>query len=62
VILGYGGKIEIDNTLEERLKLLETVSLPKIRASIFGYDSHLNPYLIVKGISVKEVFRLDYLG
>ena len=37
VILGYGGKIEIDNTLEQRLQLLETVSLPKIRASIFGY-------------------------
>jgi V-type H+-transporting ATPase subunit E len=37
VVLGHGGKIEYDNTLEERLKLLETAALPKIRASIFGY-------------------------
>ena len=37
VVLGHAGKIEFDNTLEERLKLLETVSLPKIRATIFGY-------------------------
>jgi V-type H+-transporting ATPase subunit E len=36
VVLGYGGKIEFDNTLEERLQLLETTSLPKIRATIFG--------------------------
>jgi vacuolar-type H+-ATPase subunit E/Vma4 len=37
VVLGHGGKIELDNTFEERLKLLESSSLPKIRASIFGY-------------------------
>lgn len=37
VVLGYGGKIELNNTLEERLTLLETQSLPKIRATIFGY-------------------------
>jgi V-type H+-transporting ATPase subunit E len=37
IVLGHGGKIEFDNTLEERLKLLESQSLPKIRASIFGY-------------------------
>lgn len=36
IVLGHGGRIELDNTLEERLKLLETSSLPKIRASIFG--------------------------
>jgi len=36
VVLGLGGKIEYDNTLEERLKLLESSSLPKMRASIFG--------------------------
>jgi len=62
MILGYGGKIEIDNTLEQRLKLLETVSLPKIRASIFGYVPHLNPSLTNKGISLKEVFRLDIIS
>jgi vacuolar-type H+-ATPase subunit E/Vma4 len=39
VVLGHGGRIEFDNTLEERLKLLETQSLPKIRATIFGYVS-----------------------
>jgi len=37
VILGHGGKIEFDNTLEQRLTLLETSSLPKMRMSIFGY-------------------------
>lgn len=37
IILGYGGKIEFDNTLEERLELLQSVALPKIRAEIFGY-------------------------
>jgi V-type H+-transporting ATPase subunit E len=37
VLLGHGGKIEMDNTLEERLTLLESASLPKLRASIFGY-------------------------
>jgi vacuolar-type H+-ATPase subunit E/Vma4 len=36
VVLGHGGKVEHDNTLEERLKLLESSSLPKMRASIFG--------------------------
>jgi V-type H+-transporting ATPase subunit E len=39
IILGHGGRIEFDNTLEERLKLLESASLPKIRASIFAYLS-----------------------
>jgi len=36
ILLGNGGKIELDNTLEERLTLLESASLPKLRASIFG--------------------------
>lgn len=40
-ILGHGGRIQYDNTLEERLKLLESASLPKLRASIFGYVSLL---------------------
>ena len=38
IVLGHGGKIEFDNTLEERLKLLEAALLPKIRASIFGFS------------------------
>jgi V-type H+-transporting ATPase subunit E len=37
VILGHGGRIEYDDTLEDRLKLLESAALPNIRASIFGY-------------------------
>jgi V-type H+-transporting ATPase subunit E len=41
IILGHGGKIEFDNTLEERLKLLESAALPKIRATIFGYARYL---------------------
>ena len=41
IVLGHGGKIEFDDTLEERLNLLESQSLPKIRASIFGYVSSI---------------------
>jgi len=36
VILGHGGRIEFDDTLEDRLRLLESAALPNIRASIFG--------------------------
>ncbi|KAH8152862.1 uncharacterized protein LAJ45_03088 [Morchella importuna] len=35
-ITGSNGKISIDNTLEQRLKLLETEALPSIRTTIFG--------------------------
>lgn len=35
-IVGGGGKIDINNTLEERLKLLETDALPMIRTTLFG--------------------------
>ncbi|KAK2745540.1 V-ATPase V1 sector subunit E [Myotisia sp. PD_48] len=35
-IVGGKGKIEINNTLEERLRLLETESLPAIRELLFG--------------------------
>jgi V-type H+-transporting ATPase subunit E len=38
-MLGNGGKIEFDDTLEERLKLLESASLPKLRAAIFGQSA-----------------------
>ena len=35
-IVGSGGKIDINNTLEERLKLLETDALPMVRTTLFG--------------------------
>ena len=30
------GKIDINNTFDERLKLLETDALPSVRATLFG--------------------------
>ncbi|KAF2669245.1 putative ATP synthase subunit E [Microthyrium microscopicum] len=35
-ISGTGGKIEINNTLDERLRLLESEALPSIRHTLFG--------------------------
>lgn len=37
VVAGSGGKIDVNNTLEERLKLLSEEALPAIRLAIFGY-------------------------
>ena len=34
------GKIEINNTFEERLKLLETDALPSVRLSLFGENEN----------------------
>lgn len=36
MIVGGGGKIEINNTFDERLKLLEDTALPSIRTALFG--------------------------
>ncbi|ODV91931.1 hypothetical protein CANCADRAFT_30219 [Tortispora caseinolytica NRRL Y-17796] len=36
VIVGGNGRIEVTNTIEERLKILSEDSLPTIRATIFG--------------------------
>ena len=36
LIVGGGGKIEINNTLDERLKLLESDALPMVRERLFG--------------------------
>jgi V-type H+-transporting ATPase subunit E len=36
MISGTGGKIDINNTFDERLKLLETEALPSIRVTLFG--------------------------
>ncbi|KAI2639388.1 ATPase, V1/A1 complex, subunit E [Xylaria nigripes] len=36
VILGGNGKIEINNTFEERLRLLQSSALPAVRKALFG--------------------------
>ncbi|KAI1434798.1 ATPase, V1/A1 complex, subunit E [Xylaria sp. CBS 124048] len=35
-IVGGGGKIEINNTFEERLRLLQSSALPAVRKALFG--------------------------
>ncbi|KAF7952532.1 uncharacterized protein EAE97_002029 [Botrytis byssoidea] len=35
-IIGGGGKIDINNTFEERLKLLQDNALPAVRTTLFG--------------------------
>lgn len=40
MIVGTGGKIDINNTFEERLKLLETEALPSIRVTLFGENDN----------------------
>jgi vacuolar-type H+-ATPase subunit E/Vma4 len=57
VILGHGGRIEFDDTLEDRLRLLESAALPNIRASIFGYLSFDNFNL--QRVCVEKVLRLN---
>ncbi|PVH99263.1 ATPase, V1/A1 complex, subunit E [Periconia macrospinosa] len=39
-ISGTGGRIDINNTLEERLRLLETDALPSIRVTLFGENQN----------------------
>lgn len=36
LIIGGNGKIEIDNTFEARLALLEDSALPAVRKTLFG--------------------------
>lgn len=43
-IVGGGGKIDINNTLEERLKLLETDALPMVRTTLFGKNENRRFY------------------
>ena len=35
-VVGGNGKISINNTLEERLKMCETDALPSVRVTLFG--------------------------
>ncbi|KXT06542.1 hypothetical protein AC579_1180 [Pseudocercospora musae] len=40
IILNGTGKIDINNTFEERLRLLETDGLPAVRATLFGENKN----------------------
>ncbi|KAL6705503.1 V-ATPase V1 sector subunit E [Coniothyrium glycines] len=40
IIVGTGGKIDINNTFEERLRLLESDALPSIRVTLFGENEN----------------------
>jgi V-type H+-transporting ATPase subunit E len=39
-IIGGHGKIEINNTFEERLKICETDALPSVRTTLFGKNEN----------------------
>ena len=39
-IVGTGGRIDINNSFEERLRLLETDALPSIRVTLFGENKN----------------------
>jgi len=43
-IVGGGGKIDINNTFEERLNLLEDSALPSIRTTLFGKNENRKFY------------------
>lgn len=42
--MGGGGKIDINNTFEERLKLLQDTALPAIRNTLFGKNENRKFY------------------
>jgi len=43
-IVGGGGKIDINNTFEERLSLLEDTALPSVRTTLFGKNENRKFY------------------
>lgn len=43
-IVGTGGKIDINNTFDERLKLLQSDALPMVRTSLFGKNENRKFY------------------
>ena len=43
-VVGSNGKIDINNTFEERLKLLETDALPMVRSQLFGKNENRKFY------------------
>lgn len=40
LLKGYGTRIVVNNTLDERLRLLEERMLPEIRESLFGKNEN----------------------
>lgn len=44
MIIGGGGKIEINNTFEERLRILESDALPVVRELLFGKNENRKFY------------------
>lgn len=44
IILGGKGKIDIDNTLEARLQLLEHAAAPAVREDLFGKNPNRKYY------------------
>jgi len=44
IIVGGGGKIDINNTFEERLSLLQENALPAIRSTLFGKNENRKFY------------------
>jgi V-type H+-transporting ATPase subunit E len=42
--VGSGGKIDINNTLDERLRLLQDNALPAIRTTLFGKNDNRKFY------------------
>ena len=40
IILDSTGRIDINNTFDERLKLLETEALPSVRETLFGENKN----------------------
>ena len=43
-ILNGNGKIDVNNTLEERLRLLQIDALPTVRNMLFGANEHRKFY------------------
>lgn len=43
-IVGGGGKIDINNTFEERLRLLQDSALPSVRTTLFGKNANRKFY------------------
>jgi V-type H+-transporting ATPase subunit E len=39
-VVGGGGKIELKNTFDERLRMCESDALPSIRATLFGENQN----------------------
>lgn len=40
ILAGHGGRIRLNNTLEERLHILESEMLPELRLDLFGPNPH----------------------